>query len=313
MKRRHLGFTLVELLVVIGIIGILMSLLLPAVQQARAAVRRSQCANHLKQLGLAMHNYHHAFGCFPFGMGGTGGKYSAISQMLPQLEQAAVFEQIDFQRDLTAPANDDARRVELAVLRCPSDFDNPQRDAGGALNYMGNKGNGIVWGLASGPNAGMPEPNGVFYRKSRVGFRDILDGTTSTAAFCERLLTDGSNGMVSPRSDVFAHDGAPVDADEAVRMCDELDITDLANQFPMFMGAPWMHGMHTYLHTASPNERSCGFNTVARATMPPSSRHAGGVYLLRCDGSTRFVTDSIDVGVWRALGSRDGQENLDGE
>lgn len=308
MNAKNRGFTLIELLVVIAIIGILMSLLLPAVQQAREAARRTQCGSHLKQIGLALHNYHAAHGCFPFGMGGTGNKYSTLSQLLPYIEENPVFERIDFRQDVFAPANDAPRRVEIALFRCPSDEENPRPMVGGAVNYMSNKGSGIVWGLAKGPNAGMPEPNGVFFQGSRTGFRDLIDGASSTAAFSERLVTDGSNGMISPRSDVFVHPGAPHDADEAVRLCDAVDITDLANQFSMFMGAPWMHGMHAYLHTNFPNQRSCGFHSTGRATMPASSRHGAAVHLLLCDGATRLVTQSIDLQVWRGAGSRNGSE-----
>lgn len=310
MNAKNRGFTLIEMLVVIAIIGILMSLLLPAVQQAREAARRTQCGSNLKQIGLALHSYHAAHGCFPFGMGGTGNKYSALSQLLPYIEQNPVFEKIDFRQDIFAPINDAPRRVEISLFRCPSDEANPQPMAGGAVNYMSNKGSGIVWGLAKGPNAGMPEPNGVFFRGSRIGFRDLIDGASSTAAYSERLVTDGSNGMSSPQSDVFVHPGVPKNADEAVQMCDTVDISDLANQFPMFMGAPWMHGMHAYLHTNVPNRRSCGFNRTGRATMPASSRHAAGVHLVLCDGSTRFVTESIDLLTWRGIGSRNGDETV---
>lgn len=308
MTRHQRGFTLIELLVVIAIIAILIALLLPAVQQAREAARRSQCKNNLKQIGLALHNYYDVHGCFPFGQGGTGNRYSAISQVLPFLDQAPLYNDIDFSLPPADPVNDLPRLTELTVLRCPSDFENPLPQTGGATNYMANKGNGIVWQLPVGPNAGLPAPNGVFYFQSRIRFRDITDGASSTAAFSERLLADGSNGVVSPVADVFFHPGAPTTPDEAVALCDALDIADLSNQFPLFMGAPWMDGQHTYLHTDVPNSRSCGFFLTLRATMPASSRHPGGVHLLLCDGSVRFVGDSIDLALWRAIGSRDGHE-----
>jgi prepilin-type processing-associated H-X9-DG protein len=93
-------------------------------------------------------------------------------------------------------------------------------------------------------------------------------------------------------------------------MCDAHNISNLAFQFPLFMGAPWIDGQHTYLHVTGPNSRSCGYFTVLRAVMPPSSRHPGGVNALLCDASTRFVTDTVDLIVWRGVGTRAGGEPL---
>jgi prepilin-type N-terminal cleavage/methylation domain-containing protein/prepilin-type processing-associated H-X9-DG protein len=310
MNSTRRGLTLVELLVVIAIIGILASLLLPAVQAAREAARRTQCINNLKQMGLALHVYHDTFQTLPFGQGGTGARYSAVALLLPFLEQSPLHATIDFNQVTTHPANDQARLTELAMFRCPSDLSNPLRQTGGAINYMANKGSGIVWRDATGPNTGLPSPNGVAYYNSRVRFADITDGTSQTAAYSERILADGSNGIISPIADVFFHPGAPTTPDQAKHLCDTLDITNLANQFPLFMGAPWIDGQHTYLHVTGPNSRSCGFFTVLRAVMPPSSRHSGGVNLLLCDGSTRLVANSVELEIWRGLGSRAGGEVL---
>lgn len=188
------------------------------------------------------------------------------------------------------------------MLRCPSDFDNTQPQAGGAVNYMANKGNNIYWAMTD-------QQNGVFIYRKCIRFRDITDGTSNTAAFAERVLTDGNNGRVSPEADVFVSFADPATREEAIQICDAVDINDLANQFPLFMGAPWMNGQHTYLHVNVPNARSCGFYPT-KATMPPSSRHEGGVHTLLCDGSVRFVTENIDLLLWRGIGSRDGGEVL---
>lgn len=306
--RRRTGFTLIELLVVIAIIAILIALLLPAVQQAREAARRTECRNNLKQITLALHNYHDVHSCFPFGHSGDNKKYSAISQILPYLEQTNVYQRINFSLPSTHASNDLARTTEIPYLRCPSDFANPLKAVGGALNYMANKGEGVIWTVPTGPNTGMPAQNGVMYYASNVRFRDIIDGTSNTAAFCERVLADGNNGLVSPVADVFFSPAAPMTADEAIQICNAVDINNLANQFPLFMGAPWIDGQHTYLHTNVPNSRSCGFFTILRATMPPSSRHPGGVQMALCDGSVRFISDNIDLRTWRAVGTRSGRE-----
>ncbi|MCA9054580.1 MAG: DUF1559 domain-containing protein, partial [Planctomycetaceae bacterium] len=222
-------------------------------------------------------------------------------QLLPFFEQAPLYSQINFSLPITATANDSARLAEIDVLRCPSDFDNPQPQAGGAINYYGNKGSSILWQSNSA--------DGLFYASSRVRFRDITDGTSSTAAFSERLLTDGNNGLVSPQSDVFLGTTDPMTQDEAVSMCQAVNINNLANQFPIFMGAPWINGQHCYLHVDVPNSRSCGFYPT-KATMPCSSRHPGGAQTAMADGVVRFVSENVDRNVWRAVGTRDGGETV---
>src|SRR6266852_3441448 len=142
----------------------------------------------------------------------------------------------------------------VLMFRCPSDVaESPLPQLGGATNYMANKGSGIVWQDTTGPNANMPKPNGVFYFGSRTRFGDIIDGLSNTALFSERLLGDGSNSIVSPIEDVFLATTSPTTPDEAVQMCNDVDITDLTNQFPFFMGAPWADGQHCYLHVSPPN------------------------------------------------------------
>lgn len=309
MARSRRGFTLIELLVVIAIIAILIALLLPAVQQAREAARRTQCRNNMKQLGLAMHNYHDTYNCLPFGQDAAKG-YSAVSQMLPYFDQAPLYNTIDFNLPQAHAANATARSAELPVFRCPSDLANPLPASGGAINYMANKGTGVIWTDATGPNVGFPLQTGVMFYQSFVKFRDITDGQSNTSAFSERVLTDGNNGIVSPIADVFFSPLAPTTPDEAITMCNAVDINNLANQFPLFMGAPWTNGQHTYLHIATPNTRSCGFFTVTRANMPPSSRHVGGIHTLLCDGSVRFVSENIDRPIWRAVGTRAGGETV---
>lgn len=308
-NRRH-GFTLIELLVVIAIIAVLIALLLPAVQQAREAARRSQCKNNLKQIGLAMHNYHEAHKCFPFGQLDSPNGYSALSQMLPYLDQAPLYNLINFSVPYNNAINDAARLTVISMLKCPSDVTNNLATQGGPTNYMANKGSGVIWNDPSGPNVGMPAQTGLFYYFSRVAMADIIDGSSNTAAFSERVLADGNNGVVSPLEDVFFSPASPNTPDEAVSICNALDINNLANQFPLFMGAPWIHGQHTYLHVNNPNTRSCGFFVALRASMPPSSRHTGGVHLLMADGSVRFVSENINLATWRALGTRAGKEVL---
>ncbi len=166
----------------------------------------------------------------------------------------------------------------------------------------------IVWQTATGPNAGLAPPNGVFYGNSSTRFADVRDGLSNTGFFSERVMTDGNNAVVSEASDVFFSPAGPTTLDEAVALCRAVDVTNLSNQFPLFMGAPWVNGQHIFLHVTPPNSRSCGFFTRLRAVMPPSSAHPGGVNLLMGDGSVRFIKNSIGLPTWRALGTIKGGE-----
>src|SRR5262249_30658821 len=182
--RRRAGFTLIELLVVIAIIGILIGLLLAAVQAVRATAARLQCQNNLKQIGLAAHLYHGDVGCFPPGVA-LPARASALVPLLPYLEQANRYNLFDFRQDVTAPANARARAGDLAILLCPSDpstgafVDPVGRAMVGRTNYYANLGS-HAWWLNCDQTTG-----GTFYVSSRVRLTDITDGASNTALFAE--------------------------------------------------------------------------------------------------------------------------------
>ena len=309
MLRRRTGFTLIELLVVIAIIAVLIALLLPAVQAAREAARRMQCVNNLKQIGLALHNYVESRSALPGAdMVFNVTELSALSQVLPFLEQSSVYNSINTAFSYQDPNNATAMYTVINGFVCPSDMSDPLPALGGQTNYMANMGSGIVWQAAIGPNAGLPQPNGVFYGNSATTFAAITDGLSNTTFYSERILADGNNAIISPIADVFFSPGFPTTPDDAMQQCLAVNISDLHNQFPLFMGAPWLCGQHIFLHVTPPNTRSCGFFVALRAVMPPSSRHPGGVNVLFGDGSVKFVKDSVNLPTWRALGTRAGGE-----
>lgn len=321
MKRQSMNrpaFTLVELLVVIAIIGILVGLLLPAVQQAREAARRMQCSNHLKQIGLAMHNYESAYKRFPSG-NMVGGSFtvglSAHARLLPFMEQAAVYQMVDFNYAYNHVNNDAARMQKIPTFLCPSDtFDKLPATLGGYNSYYANSGTNILAGspatLSSDPNYGMPECNGVFYRDSRVRPGDITDGLSNTIAFSEKIAGDGNNGIATAISDTFRPGTFPTTADQAMQDCMAVNVTDLSKQGVSIVGSPWIQAYHSttlYYHVLPPNTRSCMF-PPGRIATTAGSRHTGGVTALGCDGAVKFVTSSLDLSIWRAIGTRNEGE-----
>lgn len=322
MKRKRSAFTLIELLVVIAIIAVLIGLLLPAVQKVREAASRMQCSNNLKQLCLGMHSYHDAYGTFSQArlLFTPQNCFSMHSKLLPFIEQDNIYKLINYSVLPTDPLNAAAMAAPVKTFICPSD-PVTQFPAGKAGNsYHGNEGSNLlkrdVPPPAGDPNFGAPLPNGVFFGEGKVRIADITDGTSNTAFMSERTIGDASNAIITPRSDLFRGGIFPETQDEAMNWCRSLDITLLSNQSLSNSGIPWLVGSADnfvgYQHIAPPNDRSCLY-PPARSSVTANSLHSGGVNLGFADGSIRFMRSNVDVTLWRALGTRNGGEVLNGD
>jgi len=318
-RPRRRAFTLIELLVVIAIIAVLIALLLPAVQAAREAARRAQCVNNLKQLGLALHNYHDTNGSFPIGVSlnvatGVSNNISAQTRLLPFMEQAVIANSINFNLTSSAPENATALVTAVNSFLCPSDDRNQLPVGWAGINYRVNCGTSVVNAFGpqdkAGVNVAMPPPNGLIFGDLVVRVADVVDGTSNTAAISEHVKGDFSNAVSTELSDTYQPGTYPASADEALQMCRDVNVLDLTKQGNSNGGAPWMSDGHTstkYYHASPPNSRSCMF-PPQRISTTANSRHAGGVNACLADGSVRFFKSTVGLPIWRALGTRNGAE-----
>jgi len=307
MKNRK-GFTLIELLVVIAIIAILIALLLPAVQQAREAARRSSCKNNIKQIGLALHNYHDNFNTTPPGSicllnaSGTtyyGHGWTWHATLLPYIDRANLYNEIQGSDSSGMGAESGgststkqrlAGRTVITVFQCPSHPDasgGPAKDLYATSNYNGNMGTLIG---SSGDNcysgsvtdaAGMAAPggclnaDGIFFPNSSVAFRDVTDGLSNTIFVSEVIDSGGDTNMLgaggSDRKYCFSGgaDGNPPSE------------------------------MTEYLIAAENNDPINSYGEEAAG-----SYHIGGAHFVFGDGRVRFLSENIDMKVYRALSTR---------
>jgi prepilin-type N-terminal cleavage/methylation domain-containing protein/prepilin-type processing-associated H-X9-DG protein len=305
MNRPRWAFTLIELLVVIAVIAILIGLLVPAVQKVREAAARIKCQNNLKQIGLALHNYHGATGTLP--PGGDARLFSAQTFLLPYLEQDNVFKTVNFAAAPTSAANSAPAGDVLPVFLCPSDPQNALPAGMAGNNYVWNYGSDLLFMSNS--------THGVFmFGNITIRLLDITDGTSNTAAFCERRKGDFNTAVITPQTDLMTPPGSPTTPDAAVVVCNSFDATNPMYQWRSDYGAYWIQAYHwtLYQHVNLPNTRGCAF-PPANCAMSANSGHTSGVNLLLCDGSVRFVHNSISMATWRALGTRDGNEVLGGD
>jgi prepilin-type N-terminal cleavage/methylation domain-containing protein/prepilin-type processing-associated H-X9-DG protein len=302
---RHRGFTLIEVLVVIAVISVLIALLLPAVQAAREAARRAQCLNNLKQIGLALHNYHDAIEAFPPGYvsvpgpdgDNSGPGWGWAAMILPQIEQVSVFNGINFPLPIESPANQTVRLTQISTFICPSDSsflprftvvdDSTSNTIPGApicdvasSDYVGCFGTGDVSDIP-----GRDFGEGLFFRKSGVRVASITDGTSNTIAVGEK----SQNLARATWTGAVSHAAVP--------------ITELQAEDGL---SPEGGGALVLSHTGEldgPNSRPAHADQFW-------ARHPGGVNFVYADGSVRFLKEKRPLPLFRALATRQGGEVL---
>ncbi|QDV33748.1 DUF1559 family PulG-like putative transporter [Tautonia plasticadhaerens] len=341
MRRR--GFTLIELLVVIAIIGVLIALLLPAVQAAREAARRAQCTNNLKQLGIAIHNYIDSNQCIPpTGNAGpvnnrlaNANDFSLNARLLPYMEQQNLYSSLNVSMGYNLEHNGTVSSTRVSGFLCPSDQGSIRR---GLSNYPGhdfgdcNYGNniGTVLSLAGGRFDGptfMTGPGARSYG-GPASLATVRDGTSNTAIYSEWVKGEGSPTQGRPA--VYLLTGvdytpttSPSPATYTVRSLSQACQASTTLGAQVTKGFCWAsQGCGVgggYSHVNPPNAKACTFANMnhnypqrwdyAAATMVgASSYHSGGVNVGMLDGSVRFVKDTVNPDTWIAVSTKAGGE-----
>ena len=320
-RRRRLGVTLIEVLVVMGVVGLLTAIVLPAVFAVRAAARRAQCASNLKELSGALQQHHAAHGVFPPAKAPALSRDAPFARniapfvfLLPYLDQSQVYDRLNLVHDLADEANP-AAATRIAVFRCPAD--DAILLAGGNCNYRANIGPGLHWN---------PPAGGAFELSSDVAdghsTADFADGTSHTAMLSERLLGDGAEDRFADDRDYwFTGLDVLLNRLPTLAELEEVCLGYAGASGPHFSesGGRWFWAGFPntwYNHAATPNATmgDCATNTpgfqsvINGGFITARSRQGGGVHVAMADGSVAFLGDAIDRRLWWALATRSGGE-----
>lgn len=328
------GFTLVELLVVIAVIGVLVSLLLPAVQAARESARRSSCQNNLRQLGVAIHNFENATKTFPpasWAVSTSGDPWSGQSRILPYMEGDTLFQKIDFSQNYSAAANKGlfppygVAALRVDVLVCPSDVNGRSRlDASGIPQHFPT-----TYGLCTGvfkvyDPVTKTDGGTAFAPFVPLRARGFTDGLSKTLAMAEiKAFTPRSQDIAgltdpppaTPAAAAGLADPATFrDTGHTEWVCGRTLQTGFTTAFPPNTAVPYVHtDGRTYDVDICGSREGLSATAATYAAVTSRSHHAGVVSAMLMDGSVRAVSSGIDGGLWKALSTRAGGESIAGE